>query len=637
MTTSPTPPQGLPPEVAELQHADYTQASAPCDVVMKGGVTSGVVYPTAICRLAQSFRFHSIGGTSAGALAAALAAAAEFQRLTAGTSAGFQRLAEVSQYLGTGSNLRDLFQPSADTQALFELGMGFIEKGPNGGLLGKVARPYLPVLAVTLLVAIAVAVAVVRGFGDWLGAVLLVVVIAILAGAWAAARAARALWSAVQRIPDNNFGLCNGLDAPAGAPVPLTPWLADRIDYVAGRRNTPAQAASSNFPPLTFGDLYRAVAPPADSYPGGSPVLDALNAAGRRAVNLQMVTTDVTAGRPYRLPFDDPVTAFYYDPGELRRFFPQRVLDRMAGPTLVANVPTTANGDEPTPVTLMPFPSGEDLPVVVAARMSMSFPFLFSAVPLYAADRDAVATWLNDPSSPQPMFRKTWFSDGGLSSNIPIHFFDGPIPRWPTFAINLRGFPQTKCGFRKRLPPDPSDRDKVFPATAFDPDVELFDWTGSRRLFQFVNSLLDAMRNWNDNTLMQLPGYRERTMEIAMNSDEGGLNLTMPPAVVTSIMTRGVYAGEAFVNGFALPDPAQSTGWNEHRRTRLHSSLLMQEEWMRRFSLTWQRPPYATLIPDPTAVAFAQQLAAAPGAIPAGMTLTHEPWPAAEMRARPRV
>src|SRR5579872_6216624 len=134
----------LPPEVAELQHADYTRASAPCDVVMKGGVTSGVVYPTAICRLAQNFRFRSIGGTSAGALAAALAAAAEYQRLTAGTSAGFQRLAEVSEYLGTGSNLRDLFQPSADTQALFDLGMGFIEKGANGALLGKLARPYLP-------------------------------------------------------------------------------------------------------------------------------------------------------------------------------------------------------------------------------------------------------------------------------------------------------------------------------------------------------------------------------------------------------------------------------------------------------------------------------------------------------------
>ena len=44
-----------------------------CDVIMKGGVTSGVIYPKAILKLSERYRFRSIGGTSAGAIAAAAA------------------------------------------------------------------------------------------------------------------------------------------------------------------------------------------------------------------------------------------------------------------------------------------------------------------------------------------------------------------------------------------------------------------------------------------------------------------------------------------------------------------------------------------------------------------------------------
>ena len=51
-----------------------------CDVIMKGGLTSGVVFPLAICRLSEKFRFVNLGGTSAGGIAAAVAAAAEYNR-----------------------------------------------------------------------------------------------------------------------------------------------------------------------------------------------------------------------------------------------------------------------------------------------------------------------------------------------------------------------------------------------------------------------------------------------------------------------------------------------------------------------------------------------------------------------------
>ena len=46
-----------------------------CDLVMKGGITSGIVYPKAITELARQYRFSIIGGTSAGAIAAGVAAA----------------------------------------------------------------------------------------------------------------------------------------------------------------------------------------------------------------------------------------------------------------------------------------------------------------------------------------------------------------------------------------------------------------------------------------------------------------------------------------------------------------------------------------------------------------------------------
>ena len=69
-----------------------------CDVVMKGGITSGVVYPLAVYELSKAFRFKNIGGTSAGAIAAAAAAAAELGRHR-GAGGGFERLAQLPQFL----------------------------------------------------------------------------------------------------------------------------------------------------------------------------------------------------------------------------------------------------------------------------------------------------------------------------------------------------------------------------------------------------------------------------------------------------------------------------------------------------------------------------------------------------------
>ena len=58
------------------RHYDYSHPERDCDIVMKGGITSGVVYPYAVCELAKTYRLVNVGGTSAGAIAAAAAGAA---------------------------------------------------------------------------------------------------------------------------------------------------------------------------------------------------------------------------------------------------------------------------------------------------------------------------------------------------------------------------------------------------------------------------------------------------------------------------------------------------------------------------------------------------------------------------------
>src|SRR4051812_28063519 len=112
-----------------------------CDIVMKGGITSGVVYPGAIAELARAYRFRAIGGTSGGAIAAALLAAAEHRRVNGGDASGFEELAALPAALGddegTGElKLLRLFQPDAATRGVFQVVKAFLKHGPVGGVLG---------------------------------------------------------------------------------------------------------------------------------------------------------------------------------------------------------------------------------------------------------------------------------------------------------------------------------------------------------------------------------------------------------------------------------------------------------------------------------------------------------------------
>jgi hypothetical protein len=113
---------------------DFLHPTKKCDVVMKGGITSGVVYPNMICKLAETYRFVSIGGTSAGAIAAAASAAAEYRR-SEGSDYGFEKLSKLPSFFAEKpqgkrqTNLFWLFQPDHEARMLFDIGVSFTKTG----------------------------------------------------------------------------------------------------------------------------------------------------------------------------------------------------------------------------------------------------------------------------------------------------------------------------------------------------------------------------------------------------------------------------------------------------------------------------------------------------------------------------
>ncbi len=507
-----------------------------CDIVMKGGITSGVVYPLAVYELSKTYRFRNVGGTSVGALAAAAAAAAEYGRDRVG--GGFEELKKLPGWLaamspdGRQTNLAALFQPQPATRPLFALLTAAI--GPGRGriprIAGAIIRSFpLAVLAGALPGALLAYLSVtsVAGSIRWAAlasSLLLVLLGAALAAGWA-------IWRrATRRLPENYFGLCTGhADQHASSVPPLTDWLADYVDKLAGKK-----AADG---PLTFGDL---------------------KGSGEQAdINLLMLTTSLTHGRPYRVPFEE--NTFFFDPDQWRKLFPERVVRWMLDHPRAPAEP----GDR-----LRPLPAAKDLPVVVGARLSLSFPGLLSALPLYAVDY----------SRTRPQERKPeicWFSDGGICSNFPVHFFDQPLPRWPTFAINLRPFHPDKPEVEVWMPESNSGGIAEW-WTRFDAA------SGPDRTLGFVVAIFGAMQNWVDNTQLRLPGYRDRVAHVSVGADEGGLNLNMPAEVVRRLSRRGSRAGEELVRRFAPTANAPELDWDNHRWIRYRSTMSLVEEMLRR-------------------------------------------------------
>jgi hypothetical protein len=670
---------GLVAALADPQR--YASPTRECDIVMKGGITSGVIYPLAVCELAGVYRLRNIGGTSAGAIAATAAAAAEYGRHS--ELGGFLKLTRLPTWLGEPagpgrrSNLSELFQTTGATASLLALVKAATRDASKpvklAGTLWQLLRggftsPSMWVALVALVPAVLVAALTARLAPDGLAGriglaalaalCLLIAVMALvmvraagqnlavgLLGAAALVglgwitvaaddRAALWLWvlawlglllglvvgsvasvllHARRAIPANHYGLCTGY-VPDARPPALTEWLADELNAYAGLADRQA--------PLTFADLWAGPdgpkegvdrTPPAcrdEQLPRSDPPLR----IEPPEINLEMQTTCLSQGRPYRLPSglatpSDRTKAFFYSPDELADFFPPKVVGHLGAHPPAA--PAEA-GDRrewgllcELLAPLRPLPPPADLPVVVAARMSLSFPLLISAVPLWTIDwtlnanQDAWAAWKtwqdqggSGPKPPTlPQAERCWFSDGGITSNFPVHFFDQPLPSRPTFGINLRPFH-----------PDhqrqPQECDNIWmPKTNLGGLLEW--WTrwdqaaGFGRLGGFLRAIADTMQNWSDNTQLRVPGYRDRVVHVSHTDREGGMNLDMDKEAIAAMSERGACAGRRLVEYYTTPPEPGRDGrkvsWENHRWVRYRSTMSILEGMFRRLHTAYTR------------------------------------------------
>jgi predicted acylesterase/phospholipase RssA len=542
-----------------MSPSDFSQPTRLCDLVMKGGVTSGVVYPPAVCELARQYSFKNIGGTSAGAIAAAAAAAAEYARRSgAPEGTGFAALAHLPMELAQEGRLLRLFSPHPSVRALFDVAVAALSARSTAGIIAAIAAQVLRSFFWQALIAALVAVVLaywllgtVTGPGPRVYVLITSIIIAV---AGFALFVAIALYRQLTRaLPDNFYGLASGFsDQQQGAPpaAPLTNWLTHYFNLVAGK---PLQEG-----PLTFGDLYGAPLTPAETAAGLE------KRPGSRAINLEMMSTALNHGRPYRLPFHDPDQIFFFSAREFSKLFPTSIVNFLIEHQRLDEdpAPQLESGER-----LYGFPKPENLPVVVATRMSLSFPLLLSAVPLYARDF----------TRRQPMVERCWFSDGGICSNLPLHFFDAPLPRWPTFGINLKPFhPDHKTEEEAVHLSKSANRARQPIWNRFE------DEAGSSRVSAFLFAILETMQNWRDNAQASVPGHRDRLVHISQSPDEGGLNLKMMQHTIERLSDRGRRAGIALVERFGDAGAGPGPGWPEQRWVRFRTTMDRTIDWVRR-------------------------------------------------------
>ena len=100
----------------------------------------------------------------------------------------------------------------------------------------------------------------------------------------------------------------------------------------------------------------------------------------------------------------------------------------------------------------------------------------------------------------------------------------------------------------------------------------------------FASGIFRAAQNWHDNEYVDLPGFRDRIVQVRFNLGEGGLNLNMPPKLITTLANRGERAGDELVARFVRGENghggATELTWNNHRRIRLRVGLAALEEFV---------------------------------------------------------
>lgn len=511
-----------------------------CDLVMKGGITSGIVYPPLVAELANHYQFKNIGGTSAGAIAAAAAAAAEYRRRVSERPWDFPAEfgaipIRLSEPVGRHTRLFSLFQPTAGgCRRLFRVLVTALNARGTWHRVSMVVLGfmvgYLPATLMSGLAGVLLG----MKLGVAAGVLSFLILFPITVGLWVYRDFTRSLVA-------NDYGMCTGMTAEDRRTDALTPWLHALIQDLAGKRRDA---------PLTFEDLWGAPGFPPDKLhlPADVQV---------RSIDLRMFTTNLSTGRPFVLPLTHETCRLFFQTDELARYLPDEVIAFILAN---ANPYSPASESDPPPaemqrlgLDLWELPPGK-WPVVLAARLSLGFPLLFSAIPFWAIDYD--------PPPGKRTFKRCLFSDGGISSNFPIHMFDGLLPIWPTFGIQLE--------------PKLKDRENLvfLPKNYFEGYGERWDRfdegaSSGRRMGGFLAAIVGSMQNWIDNTNARMPGVRDRVVRIRLKDNEGGLNLDMPPSVLTEVARRGKQAAELLIERFAQSE----SGWKDQRWVRLRVLL----------------------------------------------------------------
>ena len=387
----------------------------------------------------------------------------------------------------------------------------------------------------------------------------------------------------IGRVRSRAFGFVPGttpqrqrnlLDVMAGVPKPtveksLVPWLNDCLSALSGLPDDQV---------LRFGHLWsgpdyhqRRLSPTSDDMAQWrlmSQIVD------HRLVNLELMTTDLTRQRPFRFPLDttdgDDPEQLWVCVDQLRdgesQMFPESVMQALS------ETESREIHDRHGIVRkLNKLPQPWDLPVIFAVRISMSLPGLFQAVRLYrirrpASIQDDFGRALIDHGQPLTfpstldLAQELWFSDGGITSNFPVHFFDDALPRWPTVSLNLGVHPHEAPHQDVWLPQDWDDLN--IPVKSL-----------GRSGFGFGKAIFNTAMSWRDSLQSALPGYHNRIAQVRTSPSEGGTNLFMPREIIASLALRGAMAGARLRTRFA--DEGQ---WNRFRWLRLRTAMSNMEK-----------------------------------------------------------
>ncbi|WP_460683301.1 hypothetical protein, partial [Modestobacter lapidis] len=473
-------------------------------------------------------------------------------------------------------------------------------------------RPDLRPVAVPAAGLLVVGAAVRLGLPWWAPAVAEVLLLAALSAVLAASA-----WSVVAHAGRHHYGLVPGSAARqargpwgrvAGVPAPtverpLVPWLSGTLSELAG---LPATTV------LRFGHLWWGVGRYVPGQPPGD-VTDVARDPRRRRVDLQLMTSELVQQRAHRFPLlpadpadpgDGPSTGqeqLYLRLSDLtrpgREVFPAEVVAALVGDrrTIVGR-DVGARGER---VELCPLPPPDELPVVFATRLSLSLPGLFEAVRLYRRVQPATARdefgrpLLRDgdplvhPGPAAAMWvQELWFTDGGVTSNFPIHFFDSVLPLWPTFGINLQPHPPGSAHQDVELPPDWHD-----PGRAGGPL--------GPGLVAFLTSIVSTARGWRDTAQTAMPGYRGRVAAVRQRPGEGGVDLFVPPETIAALALRGALAGARLARRFRADE-----WWRRHQWLRLRTSLEDLEQLRGTVTAGAREPAYRALLDGDGAAAL---------------------------------